>query len=547
MKRNSGPRHSWFLLLLTFFLPAASKAQIDWDNYATSFMGDGKEGTKPVLVTATPYNGVYFFPIDHSASPADLAALSKPGADGSLRPAMYRHTNTIDSGEVYFFAPGIHPTNTNRYEFRVLLDGRTELTPWQPITKFTRRDKNNNLIELNDFKPYFGFLGGWKAPWNHFVVVDLREKSNGQIICSAAAWWAPADVKISAIYTTRDLHDFLQDGKRTAHPIPASLTLEPEDNSLIIYVNTEIFKKEALEYQLKRNGQIYRPWQSNEFDNNSMLLQHLPPGEYLLQLRMRAQRHRVSGYSFRIKPAWYQTVFFKVLVAVFAILIFTTTFLLFKLIRQRRRTRQQQAHQEKLRLELRAIRSQLNPHFIFNALSSIQGLINQKDIDSANRYLSDFGQLLRDSLASSEKDLIELQQEINILDTYLQLEQLRFGFKYHIGIAPDTPPSGTEIPAALLQPLVENAVKHGVSGLREAGRIEISFSREKNGSFMAQVCDNGKGWTRHTEIKGYGLKLTEERIKVLNQLLKDNPVTMTVSSAPGTGTTVSLLFENWWT
>lgn len=542
------PKH--LLLLAAVLIHTRSNGQIDLDHYNTSFLGDGKEGTKPVLIVATPYDGINAM-IDHFPTSLEQQALARPRPDGAERPATYRQVNVIDSGEAWFFAAGVHPGNSNQYEFRVLLDNDSVIAPWQPIEKFTDRDKSNAPIYINEFKPHFGILGGWKAQWDHFVIVDLREIATGKIICSAAAWWSPVFVGVKSIYTTRDLGEFLRDRSTSfdapdrSRPVPSNLMLGPNDNSLIVYTNTEITRKEALEYQLIKDDILYRPWGANEFDNNFILLEHLPPGDYKLQLRLPVQRHNVTGYSFKVKSAWYQTPWFKASILLFVALIGSTIYLLLRLLRHRRRIRREKAHQEKLHLELRAIRSQLNPHFIFNALSSIQALVNQKDNYAANRYLSDFGHLLRDSLENSDKDLIALQQEIRILDTYLQLEQLRFGFQYEIVQAPDVPAGSTEIPAALLQPLVENAVKHGVSGLRENGRIVLTFSRE-NSTFIARVSDNGKGWTPGTETKAYGLKLTEERIKVLNQLLKDTPITMTIESTPGMGATVSINFKNWW-
>ncbi len=203
--------------------------------------------------------------------------------------------------------------------------------------------------------------------------------------------------------------------------------------------------------------------------------------------------------------------------------------LLFTLFRQRRKTKREQAIREKLNLELRSIRAQLNPHFVFNALSSIQGLINNKDTDAANRYLSEFGHLLRDSLAASENDYTELALEIGILDTYLQLEQLRFGFSYSIETAPDVAPTATDIPAFLLQPIVENAVKHGISDLGETGWVRLRFYRE-NANFIAEVSDNGRAWDITKATSGYGLRLTRERIRLLNQLLKGPVIEMTIVS-----------------
>ena len=131
-------------------------------------------------------------------------------------------------------------------------------------------------------------------------------------------------------------------------------------------------------------------------------------------------------------------------------------------------------NKEKLEVSLQSIRSQLNPHFIFNALNSIQALINKNDTDVANKYLSDFSSLLRESLQYNDRVYIPLDIEKQMLDTYLRLEQLRFQFAYSISCSNENL-ANTEIPSLLIQPLVENAVKHGISGLHEKGKIEIVF------------------------------------------------------------------------
>ena len=119
-------------------------------------------------------------------------------------------------------------------------------------------------------------------------------------------------------------------------------------------------------------------------------------------------------------------------------------------------------------LELRAIRSQMNPHFIFNALSSIQNLINRSANQEANEYLIDFSRLLRKVLATSEKKLVSLSDEIEQLQLYLKLEQLRFPFSYSLAVGKNIEPDAIEIPGMLIQPFVENAVKHGMlRGVRE--------------------------------------------------------------------------------
>jgi two-component system LytT family sensor kinase len=541
------------LLLLLLALPFVARAQINWKNYSTSFQGDGKEGSRPTLVTAIPYNGIY-----GGASYNSIFSKALPVAD-SLRtaenkwPRYIGESRTIDSNEVYFLAPGLHPANANRYEYRVLLDGRTTIVPWSTVTNFTKPG-----FALNEFAEDFGLLGGFKTTWGHSVLVDLRERSTGHILSSALVHWTSASARVDGCYTASNLANLVRSTGtysdwRTDSTIKhlleqlvaGKLVLQPNDNTLIFHVGAEVYQRTALEYRLVRGGAVVIGWKPNDFDNNLILLKDLAPGAYTLSIRLRAQRHNPSSYAFTIKANWYESKGFQFLLGFLQVASIGFVILLFTLFRQRRRTKRERTTREKLNLELRSIRAQLNPHFVFNALSSIQGLVNNKDTEAANRYLSEFGHLLRDSLAISDKDFTELALETGILDTYLKLEQLRFGFSYTIETAPDVAATATDIPAFLLQPIVENAVKHGVSDFREGGRVRLRFYREK-ANFIAEVNDNGKTWDTLNAPSGYGLRLTRERIRLLNQLLKGPVIEMTIVSTPSAGTTVKIEFSNWW-
>jgi LytS/YehU family sensor histidine kinase len=182
---------------------------------------------------------------------------------------------------------------------------------------------------------------------------------------------------------------------------------------------------------------------------------------------------------------------------------------------------------------------------MFNALTSIQNLVNKNDIEGANHYLSKFAGLTRQVLDTGNDELLSLEQEITILADYLQMEQLRFGFKYEIKVDEALNKANTDIPAMLLQPFVENAVKHGVAVLKEAGIIKISIIREAKDIIFA-IKDNGKWINQDSpgEINGYGVKLSEERVALLNQLYKDQPVSLNIDTQ-GPGTVVSIRLSNW--
>lgn len=166
-------------------------------------------------------------------------------------------------------------------------------------------------------------------------------------------------------------------------------------------------------------------------------------------------------------------------------------------------------------LELRAIRSQMNPHFIFNALSSIQNLINRSANQEANKYLIDFSRLLRKVLATSEKKLVPLSDEIEQLQLYLKLEQLRFPFSYSLTVDENIQPDTIEIPGMLIQPFVENAVKHGIAP-RGTGEITIRLSLQ-NQLLIIDITDDGPG-LKTEENGGFGIRAVTNEFEILKTL-----------------------------
>jgi LytS/YehU family sensor histidine kinase len=158
--------------------------------------------------------------------------------------------------------------------------------------------------------------------------------------------------------------------------------------------------------------------------------------------------------------------------------------------------------------------------------------------------LSEFAALMRESLNRSNKEETSMNEELKTLETYLKLEQLRFGFQYTIDVDENINIYETSLPTLLLQPLVENAIKHGISHLQETGIINICF--DKNGNTLKVIItDNGKGFNVGNSSGGYGLKLTSERIKLLNELNKEQPITFEINSKLLSGTQIVISFNYW--
>ncbi|MCR9103027.1 MAG: histidine kinase [bacterium] len=179
-------------------------------------------------------------------------------------------------------------------------------------------------------------------------------------------------------------------------------------------------------------------------------------------------------------------------------------------------------------LGLKSLRTQMNPHFIFNALNSINNYIAQQDERAANKYLADFSRLMRMVLEYSQKDFIPFEEELRLLKLYLKLEHARFGeqFEYEIEEAPGLDTTDVEIPPMLLQPFVENAIWHGLRYKSGKGHLRLSIRPAGNHRLQIEIADNGIGRARSQSVKtkrqaqyqSTGLSNTQQRMALLNTL-----------------------------
>src|SRR6185436_16983423 len=202
----------------------------------------------------------------------------------------------------------------------------------------------------------------------------------------------------------------------------------------------------------------------------------------------------------------------------------------FELVRLENEKKQAELHQRAVELEMQALRAQMNPHFIFNCLSSINRFIFKNDNKLASDYLTRFSRLIRMVLMNSSKKLITLEDELEMLRLYLDLERLRFkdAFDYSITTTNIVDTGSTFIPPLLLQPFCENAVWHGLMHKESKGHLNIIISQVINENEKVLHCvieDDGVGREKAAEMKSksaeseksLGLKITTERLALLNQ------------------------------
>lgn len=264
--------------------------------------------------------------------------------------------------------------------------------------------------------------------------------------------------------------------------------------------------------------------------NTSIYYTSLTPGSYTFKVFAMNDSGiwstMPSVISFTIQPPFYLSAWF-LLTLVFAVIIIG--FLIYFLIQKQNQLKNKQIEEQKQRAlasELQALRSQMNPHFIFNTLNSIQNFISKNESKDASIYLSKFAKLMRATLANTKRQRISLKDEIETLTLYLELEQLRLNnkFSYEILVDETIDTQYEQIPSMLIQPYVENAIWHGISHKEGNGIIRIQFLPENEHLLKCVVEDNGIGRENAIKLKqnttspSFGMNITKERVELLNSL-----------------------------
>lgn len=255
------------------------------------------------------------------------------------------------------------------------------------------------------------------------------------------------------------------------------------------------------------------------------LFNNLKPGDYQFEVQVApaggAWTATMARASFYIRPPFWQTWWFIAA----AVGILASLIALYLRLRIRRVSRQLQLEKLVLESERKALRLQMNPHFIFNALESISSFIFKNDSRQAVRYLNNFAKLMRLTLESSVEHVHPVETEVSILKNYLELEKLRFGsqFEYQIDLSEDFDFS-VGIPPMMIQPHVENAIIHGLKPRKEGGLLKLSFALEQDW-LVCVVEDNGIGRAaarrrqKGPTHRSMATKINKDRLELLGRSL----------------------------
>ncbi|CAL2085058.1 YXYXY domain-containing protein [Tenacibaculum sp. 190524A05c] len=318
--------------------------------------------------------------------------------------------------------------------------------------------------------------------------------------------------------------------------ITSSYSIPTGSEKIEIRFNTTGFLSSeniSYEYRLLTNSDDDGDWQEESSKTNTVIFNKLAQGSYTFQLRAKKgdKYSEIKTIDLKVKGVFYeQWWFFLLLTVLFGFLIWMYFNRKNKELQERQKLiiDKQTKELENIFLKLESLRSQMNPHFIFNALNSIQDYILNNEKKLARTYLVKFSRLIRMYLEHSQSNTISLDEELSALNFYLELEKDRFeeSFTYSVQVDQSMNQELIEIPTFLIQPYVENAIKHGLLHKKENRELDITFSFDYDKSTLHCVIeDNGVGRAVSTEInnrkafkpKSFSSEANAKRIDLLNK------------------------------
>ena len=392
----------------------------------------------------------------------------------------------------------------------------------------------------------------WLASQENLIKIDTREISQLKL--------PKQEVFLNKLETTGRIYEF------TDNPKGRNLTNEGagwqfpfhERNLIFYFSSSNMLNPDKDQFSVWLDG-FEGSYREIRTDRKAVYT-NLPVGKYRFIVRitnLSSQRsHTKTLLEFSILPPFWQTWWFIMVCGMLLLaIILGIYYQRVQVIRRKTRMKLEMAE-----LEMQSLQAQMNPHFVFNVLNSLQRYILERNASKGIQLLSDFSSMIRQTFTLASKKMITLQEEVTYLESYLKLEQERFADKFLFEITTDDSlqPTRIHIPSMLIQPMVENAVKHGLSPLEERiGMLTVSFRAMDEGTLKCVITDNGIGLERSFAMKeetttrlSRALSITQRRIALFRQFYKNPRYIVTVSNRSllntgETGVVVEIILPVW--
>ncbi len=282
-------------------------------------------------------------------------------------------------------------------------------------------------------------------------------------------------------------------------------------------------KSYYITYQIEKDNKIIAgPSQVADY---SFYVNTPEPGNYNVKLSIGSDKNHIYqtlSYALLITPLWHQTLWFRFALGV--LIAFILWLLIKWVIRYSVKGKEKKLNEQYVMLQLQsqAFFSQLNPHFVFNALTPLQSHILKNEKIKSLEYLDRFSSLMRDILKNSDKMEITLKKELDFIKKYVAIQQIRFTppFSFETHIDPGIDQENISIPAMMLQPIIENAIEHGVKNMGTEGKITIdvcSINIKAQDCIQVQIIDNGVGISQNILKEGHALYILQKRVQTLQK------------------------------
>jgi len=394
-------------------------------------------------------------------------------------------------------------------------EGNIWLAYFQGIDKLVKKDGEYrifNFSRVNNFYPvtnsmeYDGENSIWLVTQNGLV----------RITCNKMSHSLPLPVYITKISSTDSVY---------SSSIPSPQFSYNKNRVQFEFSAPGFINEKQILYSYRLTGSENNEW-STPSNEHTVSFASMRAGSYTFAVRSQGWNGEwgpVTSYSFKIKPPFWQTGWF------ITTCILVIAGLITWLVRRRiKNIRHEAAMKQKINeTEMAALRSHMNPHFIFNCLNAIDNLIQTGQKDKATTYLTRFARLLRNVLDNSKNNMVSFQKDFESLQLYLQMEQFRCGnrFEYELMADDELINGDYKVPPMIVQPFVENAIHHGLLNKQNNGRKLTVTAEISNGFIQYIVTDNGIGREKARQLlqinkpghRSYGIQITEERVQLYNQ------------------------------
>lgn len=323
---------------------------------------------------------------------------------------------------------------------------------------------------------------------------------------------------------------------------------EKDYESIGILRFSELQKNEKIQYSFGDHPFNWRSIESADPSRGLFLVlgNEMKEGTYQhIYLRYNTQPETINKITVIVTRRPFKVPRLEITMAIIFILVIGMVWYYLRSKRNKRKIDALRKKNDDTEMRLSLLNGQLNPHFLFNSLNAIQGTIGNGNLELTNAYIRSVAHFMRDVMDSGKKEFVSLKEELKIEEDYLKIEQKRTSFSYSITVSNELKPALIDFPPLLLQPILENSIRHAFGSETKNPAININI-HSSMGKLIIEVRDNGTtSWDISKARDGHGLSLTKKRISIYNEKNNEMSIRMEMKCVSGKGTITIFNFHNW--